>query len=105
MTRAQRPQSKRLIDHSQPPTVKTHRTDKNDLDKNDEDVVTFINQSMMSESSNKLRPKQAEISPKKNYKYQQDNIVNLINSNMKKSEVIESAFTGDNQAQSNYHTN
>ena len=59
----------------------------------------------MSESSNKLRPKQAEISPKKNYKYQQDNIVNLINSNMKKSEVIESAFTGDNQAQSNYHTN
>ena len=86
-----------MIDHSQPPAVKTHRTDKYELDKNDEDVVMILDQSMMTESSKKLRPTQADISPKKNYKYQQDNIVNLINSNMKKSEVIESVFPADNQ--------
>ena len=70
MTRAQRPQSKRLIDHSQPPAVKTHRTDKNVVDKNEEDVVTFLNQSMLSESSKKLRLSQAEIDPDRIYKYQ-----------------------------------
>ena len=71
-TRAQRPQSKRLIDHSQPPTVKTHRTDKNELDKNDEDVVMILDQSMMTESSKKFHPRQTQISPKKTVAAPQD---------------------------------
>ena len=58
----------------------------------------------MSESSKKLRPKQSDIAPEKFYKYQQDNIVDLINQNMKKSEVIESSLADREQNQTNYHS-
>ena len=59
----------------------------------------------MSESSKKLRPKQSDIAPEKFYKYQQDNIVDLINTNMKKSEAIESTLEARKQRQANYHSN
>ena len=59
---------------------------------------------MMSESSKKLRPKQSDIAPEKFYKYQQDNIVDLIHSNMKKSEAIETGLFG-NHNQANYTSN
>ena len=42
VTRAQRPSSKRMIDHSQPPAVKTHRTDRTDPEKIS-DTVSIVN--------------------------------------------------------------
>ena len=91
-----------MIDHSQPPAVKTHRTDKTDPEKT-EDSVSIVNQSASIDSPKKGKVKQSDMPPEQIYKKKQDDIVMLIQSNMKKSEAIESTLASRPIA-SNYNT-
>ena len=90
-TRAQRPSSKRMIDHSQPPVVKTHRTDKSETKSaNLDDVaVSIVNQTIdqsdkgSPDNSNKKRASKqrqsdADLPAEEIYKKKQDDIVSRI---------------------------
>ena len=82
-----------MIDHSQPPAVKTHRTDRTDPDKvSASDTVSIVNQSISIDSPKKGKGKQSDMQPEQIYKKKQDDIVMLIQSNMKKSEAIETTL-------------